>query len=115
MLNLTPKYRAGRLDLKPTTGKGTLAFVKGSAALKLSLTPFFQGEPGPPGPSGAGFVHSEPLPSSVRPSALMITQPTRGLGLVMKSALRASAMARCMGSLEVAGAAESMVMSDDVT
>lgn len=65
MLNLVPRYRAGRLDLKPTTGKGTLAFVKGSAALKLSLTPFFQGDPGPPGPSGAGYVHSEPLPASV--------------------------------------------------
>lgn len=61
-MSLTAKYTAS----VTLTGlaSGALAIEPATPALQVQLTPFYQGDPGPPGASGAGYVHTQNLPDT---------------------------------------------------
>jgi hypothetical protein len=66
---LTPAYSIKSLVLRPVAGRGALSFEDGSAMLKVTLTPFFQGEKGDKGDQGdsasISYTHFQNVPASI--------------------------------------------------
>lgn len=66
---LTPAHQIKSLILRPVAGRGSLRFGTGDAELKVTLTPFFQGEKGDKGDTGdsasIAHTHYQNTPASI--------------------------------------------------